>query len=55
MNGLISEVLIKIIIDVLMSETSRGTASADIGPEIGVVGDVQMAFVDGAQDVGVAY
>lgn len=50
---MVQEILVKVVVDVLMSETSCRTASTAVSPVVVVVGDVQVAFVNFAEDVRV--
>lgn len=53
-DRLVAIVLVEVIVDVLVAETAGGSSGADVAPVVVVVGDVEVAFVDGAEGVGVA-
>lgn len=52
MDRLVQEVNVVVVVDVLVTEATGGTASALVPPVVVVVGDVQVAKVDVAE-VGV--
>lgn len=53
-DGLVQKVLVQVVVEMLVSESTRGTSSSDVAPEIVVVRDVQVALIDFAEDVRVA-
>lgn len=48
-DGLVQELLVVVVVDVLVPEAAGGTSRALVLPEVVVVGDVQMAKVDVAE------
>lgn len=52
MDGLVIELLVVVVVDVLVAEAARGAARALVLPEVVVVRDVEVAKVDVAE-VGV--
>jgi hypothetical protein len=53
-DGLVQEVLVQVVVDVLVAEAAGGTARAGAAPVVVVVGDVEVPKVDVAQRVVVA-
>ena len=53
-NGLVEEVDIEVVVDVLVAEAASGATSSIIPPVVMVVGDVEMALVDISQRIAVA-
>ena len=49
MNRLVEEVDIQVVVDVLVAEPASGTAGAHVLPVVVVVGDVEMARVEGPE------
>ena len=54
MDGLVQEIFVKVVVDVLVSETSCRATGTTVAPVVVVVGNVQVAFVDFAEHVRVA-
>lgn len=48
-DGLVEEVLVEVVVDVLAAEAAGGAARAHVLPPVVVVGDVQLAGVDVAE------
>jgi len=53
-DGLIQEGGVEVVVDVLVAEATGGAASADVGPVVVMVGDVEVACVYLAEGVTVA-
>lgn len=54
MDGLVQEVAVEVVVDVLVTEAASGTARALVAPVVVVVGQVQVAKVLLAAGVAVA-
>lgn len=53
-DGLVEEVHVEVVVDVLMTEAASRATSSLIAPVVVVVGDVEMALVDISQRIAVA-
>lgn len=54
MNGLVQEVLIQVVVDMLVTESSSGSTSTGVPPVVMVVGDVKVSRIDVSESVAVA-
>ena len=49
MNCLVEEVDIQVVVDVLVAEPAGGAAGAHVAPVVVVIGDVEMAGIEGPE------
>ena len=54
MQGLVQEILVQVVVDVLVAEATSGAAGALIAPVVVVITDVQVTKVDVAEGIVVA-
>lgn len=54
MQGLVQEILVQVVVDVLVAEATSGAAGALIAPVVVVITDMQVTKVDVAEGIVVA-
>lgn len=53
-DGLVQEILVQVVVDVLVTKATGGTASTGVPPIVVVVSDMKMTSIDGPQCIAVA-